>query len=176
MAMGADWIFDLRSLINDSISLVDITLNQFYIKAEYDPLTNWHFDKLSVGERHGRRLNDKLNWICKITGNSIDIQSEVKSLNSLRRLRNHLMHFDPPSLVITIEEATIWLNQIIDIGIILIKIRKAIGAEISMDLVNFILQKEAVFQPRNLLGKRIELNTGIAGYYSSVWPNQDLTV
>ncbi len=82
------------------------------------------------------------------------------------------MHFDPPSLVITIEEATIWLNQIIDIGIILIKIRKAINAEISYELVNFILQREAIFSPKPTTRKRKPLkDTPESDYSSSTWKN-----
>lgn len=146
-ALTDDWVFDLRGLISDTISLLDITLTQFYLKAEYDPLPNWNFDKDKLGDRHGRRITDKLKWIHQITGTNLNIEAERESLNTLKDIRNHLMHFDPPSLVITLEEATLWLNQIIDIGIILINMRKAIGAEVSIDLVNFILQKEAVFNP-----------------------------
>ncbi len=165
-----DWVFDLRNLISDTISLIDIAFTQFYIKAEYDPLPGWKFDKNKLGVRHGRRLNDKFKWIFQITGKELNIESEVKSLDNLRILRNHLMHFDPPSLVITLEEATIWLNQIIDIGKILVKFRKAINVDISIDLINFLLQKEAIFKPYSI-GKRQPLSLDLKeDYYSSVWP------
>lgn len=167
------WVFDLRTLISDTISLIDITLTQFYIKAEYDPLPNWKFDKSKLGERHGRRLNDKLKWVFQVTGNNLNIESELSSLNMLKDLRNHLMHFDPPSLIITLEEATLWLNQIIDIGIILIKIRKAINAEVSLGLVDFILQREAIFIPTNKSRKRKPIGEDPnEDYFSATWPKQ----
>ncbi|MFH0893427.1 MAG: hypothetical protein V2A54_03235 [Bacteroidota bacterium] len=170
-AVKDDWVFDLRTLVSDTISLIDITLTQFYIKAEYDPLPGWRFDKKRLGERHGRRLSDKFKWIFQVTGNNLDIESELTSLNMLKELRNHLMHFDPPSLIITLEEATIWLNQIIDIGIILIKIRKAIKSEISLGLVNYILQREAVFVPINQTRKRKPVGENPnEDYYSATWP------
>ncbi len=169
-ALTDKWVFDLRTIINDTISLLDITLNQFYIKAEYDPLPDWNFDKEEIGEKHGQRLTDKLSWIHKITGNNLNIEPERESLIELKNLRNHLMHFDPPSLIITIEEATKWLNQIIDIGLILIKIRKAINAKISDRLVNLIIQKEAVFNPLPTERTRKEIdNSHQTDYLSSTW-------
>lgn len=170
-ALTDDWFFDLRSLINDTISLVEITLTQFYIKAEYDPLETWNFDKEQLGERHGRKFNDKLNWIYKITGNDINAELFMPSFTFLRELRNHMMHFDPPSLIVTLEEATVWLNYIIDVGYLLIKIRDAIGAEVSIQLLNFILQKEAVFNPEECFSKRLPI-TDNADYASSNWPKQ----
>lgn len=171
LAIKDEWIFDLRALISDCVSLVDIALNQIYIKAEYDPIPGWKFDKSKLGDRHGRRLNDKLKWVFKIVGRPLNIQPEMASLTTLREIRNHLMHFDPPCLVITIEEAVLWLNQIIDVGLILIKIRKAIGVEISSDLVDFILQKEAVFCPKHIGKPRKPLgHTSNEDYYSSTWP------
>lgn len=169
-ANEADWIFDLRTLISDTISLLDITLNQFYIKAEYDPLPTWKFEKEILGERQGKALNDKLNWIFQVTGKHLNIQPEMPSLNNLRKLRNHLMHFDPPSLIVTFEEATIWLNQIIDIGKILIKVRKAINVEINTGLINFILQKEALFQPLDRNKTRILIGrSSDEDYLSTTW-------
>lgn len=171
-ALTDDWIFDLRNLISDTISLIDISLTQFYIKAEYDPLPGWKFEKKIVGERHGRRLNDKFKWISQITGNQLNIEQERDSLNSLRELRNHLMHFDPPSLVVTIEEATNWLNQIIDIAQILVKLRQAINVDVSNEIINFLLQKEAIFVPINA-EKRSPLNPNkTEDYYSSIWPKK----
>jgi hypothetical protein len=170
-ALHYDWVLDLRTLINDTISLLEITLNQIYIKAEFDPLDGWTFDKTIVGEKHGRRMNDKLKWIRQICGNNLDIESEKNSLENLRELRNHFNHFDPPSLVITIEEATEWVNQIIDIGVILIKIRKAMNLTMFTPLINFILQKEAIFNPEPAFIERLKLNSKQSGYHSSTWDN-----
>ena len=170
--LSDDWFFDLRTLINDAVSIVEITMNQIYIKAEYDPLPGWTFDKEKLGSRHGRRFEDKLSWIYKISGNHLGAESYLPSCNNLRELRNHMMHFDPPSLIITVEEATLWLNQIIDIGYLLIKIRQAIGAEVSLQLINFILQKEALFNPEKPFADRLQIGTGNADYASSTWTRQ----
>jgi hypothetical protein len=175
LALTDDWVFDFRSLINDTISLVDITLIQFYIKAEYDPLPGWKFNKELVGERHGRRIVDKFKWIYEITGNHFPMNAtkEMKSFETLRKLRNHLMHFDPPSLVILIEEVALWLNQVIDIGFFLIKMREAIGIDLSVQLINYILQKEVIFKPESSFSKRLPINSRNAGYLSSCWPERD---
>jgi len=62
------------------------------------------------------------------------------------------------------------LNQIIDIGLILIKIRKAINAKISDRLVNLIIQKEAVFNPLPTERTRKEIdNSHQTDYLSSTW-------
>lgn len=171
-ALNDYWFFDLRSLISDTISLVEITLTQIYIKAEYKPLPHWKFEIEKLGVRHGRRFEDKLNWIYQISGNHLNAEKYIPSFNNLRELRNHMMHFDPPSLIITIEEATMWLNQIIDVGWLLIKMRQAVGTEISMPLVNFILQKEAVFNPQPLFSNRLPIGIGNTDYMSSTWPKK----
>lgn len=171
-ALEDDWFFDLRTLISDALSLIEITLNQIYIKAEYDPLPGWRFDRALLGERHGRRFEDKLGWIFKISGNHLDAEKFLPSVNNLRELRNHMMHFDPPSLVITIEEATIWLNQIIDVGQLLIRMREAVNAEVSLQLINFILQKEAIFNPEPHFSNRLPIGVGGADYQSSIWPKK----
>ena len=171
-ALSDDWFFDLRTLISDGISLLEITLHQIYIKAEYAPLSGWTFNYERLGVRHGRKFEDKLGWIYRISGKNIDGEAYLKSVNNLRELRNHMMHFDPPTLVITLEEATIWLNQIIDIGWLLIKIRKAIGAEVSYQLINFVLQKEAIFNPESHFANRLPIGIGNADYYSCRWPKK----
>jgi hypothetical protein len=168
-ALHYNWVLDLRALINDSISLLEITLNQIYIKAQFDPLPQWSFDKNIVGEKHGRRLIDKLKWVRQISGNNLNIETEKNSLDSLRELRNHFNHFDPPSLVVTLEEATTWLNQIIDIGFILIKIRKTMNLPLSTLLINYILQKEAIFNPEPAFIDRLPLDSRQSGYLSSTW-------
>jgi|SRR5690554_241141 len=168
-ALTDNWFFDLRSLISDTVSLVEITLTQLYIKAEYDPLESWTFNKHELGERHGRRFEDKFNWIYKITKNHISAESYMPSFTVLRELRNHMMHFDPPSLIVTIEESVKWLNYILDVGHLLVKVRDAIGANVSIQLLNFILQKEAIFNPEVHFEKRLPIGTGNADYASSNW-------
>jgi hypothetical protein len=167
-ALHYDWVLDLRTIINDTISLVDITLNQFYIKAEYLPEIGWNFNKEIVGERISRRLDDKFKWIRQITGKSFDYEPERESLKRLKEIRNHLNHFDPPSLVITIEEVANWLNDLIVIGLLLVRIRNTVGVPVSTDLINYVLQKKVVFNPEEAFKKRLPLSSE-RGYYSSVW-------
>jgi hypothetical protein len=171
-ALFSDWVLDVRTIINDCISLIDINLNQLYTKAEYSPEPSWTFDKEKLGEKNNRRLKDKLKWVRQISGNNLDIEVEMVRLNKLKSIRNHLNHFDPPTLVITIEEAVQWLNDILYIGQIIIKIRKAIGVPISLLVLEFICQKEVVFVPEPVFSKRLPLKPE-TGYYSSVWPKTE---
>ncbi|MFI5452206.1 hypothetical protein ACHMWN_08625 [Pedobacter sp. UC225_61] len=171
-ALDDDWVFDLRDLISNVISLVEIAFTQLYIKAEFDPLPGWKFSKDKLGERHARRTKDKFKWVYQITGQQLNIEAEMPSFDNLRELRNHLMHFDPPSFVITIEEATIWLNQILDVAMILIKMRLAIGVAISKDLINMALQPEAIFVPGDNTPRKPIDNSKNENYASSIWPKK----
>ena len=173
-ALTVDWILDLRNLISDTVSLVDITLNQLYTKAEYDPLPHWNFDKVKLGDKFGRRFKDKLKWVHQISGNPLDnARDELISFNNLRRIRNHMMHFDPPSFVVTLEEIEIWLNQIIDVAFLLAKIRDKIGITSSESLATMMLQKDVLFIPEKYFAQRLPLNSQETGYLSSCWPEND---
>jgi uncharacterized protein YjgD (DUF1641 family) len=168
-AFQDDWVFRMKDLISDSISLIDITLNSLYIKAEYNPTPKWHFDKDKLGTRVNRRLRDKLSWVHKITGNQLNIEKEKDALEAFKNLRNHFSHFDPPCFVITIEEITQVLNQVMEIGIILVKIRQSLGVISSIELINFILQKKVIFNHEPEFGSRVPM-TGTEGYITSTWP------
>lgn len=170
-ALFSDWILDLRSLINDTVSLVDINLNQLYNKAEFAPEAGWTFDKEKVGVKNNRRIRDKLKWVRQITGKPFDIEQEFDRFNNLRKLRNHLNHFDPPTLVVSIEEATEWINDVLYVGQILVKFRKAIDVPISLFLIELICQKEAIFNPEPAFTKRLPITD--SGYKSSIWPQGD---
>ena len=169
-ALDYNWVMELRYLINDTFSLLEITLNQFYIKAKYNPETGWKFDEKIVGDKNGRRLLDKLKWIRQITGKEFNCEPERQSLMRLKEVRNHFNHFDPPSLVITLEEVEIWLNDIITIGFLLVRLRKSIGVNISDELVNLIIQKRVIFTPQEAFKERLPLDSKKTGYYSSQWP------
>jgi len=169
LATDPDWVMDLRYLINDIFSLIDITLNQFYIKAKYDLQAGWTFDESKLGGKNGRRLMDKLKWIHQITGKNLDYEPEKDSLRRLKEVRNHFNHFDPPSLVITLEEAEIWLNDVIVLGLLLIRIRKTINVTISDELANLVIQKKAKFVPQAAFSERLPLDSKKNGYYSSQW-------
>lgn len=172
-ALTMEWIFDLRTLISDAISLVEITLHQIYTKAEYDPLPDWVFDRGKLGEKHGRRMTDKLRWIGQITGKPLDnARDEVASVDNLRRIRNHMMHFDPPCLVVPLEEVGLWLNQVLDVAFLLEKIRTKLDLPISTSIANFMLQKDVVFEPESSFQPRLPLDSRKAGYLSSCWPEE----
>lgn len=168
-ALSLDWIFELKNLVNDTISSVDILLNTVYTKAELAPLSMWIFDKNKLGEKHGRRLTDKIKWVYQISGTHLDLSNESKSLTFLKDLRNHLNHFDPPCFAATLEEIADWLNMILDIGMILIKIREALFLRPSNLLINFILQKQVVFNPESNFSDRATLDRNKEGYLTSVW-------
>ena len=170
LALSTNWIFDLRTLIVDVVSLVDITLHQLYIKAQYDPLPTWTFDKSILGEKYGKRMVDKFKWITKITGNSLDnARDEKDSFNNLKQIRNHLMHFDPPSLVLPLEEISMWMNQIIDVAFLLKKMREKMNVSSSTAMTNFLLQKDVLFIPKSNCQNRLPLNSSRNGYRSSYW-------
>jgi hypothetical protein len=155
--------------VADCISLVDITLNSLYIKAQYKPLPQWKFDLDKLGSRINRRMNDKLKWVYQITGNLLNIEAEQDALENFRILRNHFTHFDPPCLVITLEEIATILNQVMEIGIILVKIRQALGTVSSLELINFILQKRVQFNHEPAFSTRVAAADN-EGYISSTWP------
>lgn len=170
--LSPDWVLDLRALINDTISLLEITLTQTYIKAEYSPDPGWTFDIKALGHKNNRRLKEKLQWIRIISGSPLNIEKEWTHLERLRKLRNHMNHFDPPTLVLTIEEAVIWLNDILQVAIILIKIRQALKIPVSNTLINFLIQKEAVFEPEYGFVNRLPLVEGESGYTTSIWDEE----
>lgn len=159
-----DWVMDFRALINDSISLLDITLTQLYIKAEYSPEPGWTFNVEKLGQKNNRRMKDKLKWVRQISGNAFDIEFEFTKLDRLRILRNHLNHFDPPTFVITLEEAVSFLNDILYIGQILIKIRQTIKVPISVSLINLIIQREAHFNPEKAFEKSLLIEGQSGGH------------
>lgn len=113
LALMPSWILDLRELINDTISLLDITLIQLYTKAQFDPEPGWIFEIEKLGQKNNRRLKDKLKWVRQISGKAFDIEDELKKLDELRKVRNHLNHFDPPTFAITLEEATDLINNVL---------------------------------------------------------------
>jgi len=170
-ALFSDWILDLRSLINDSVSLVDINLNQLYNKAKYSPEAGWQFDSDKLGKKNSRRIKDKLKWVRQITGNSFDIEKEFPHFNNLRKLRNHLNHFDPPTFVVSLEEASNWLNDVLYVGQILIKMRQAMNVQFSLLIIELICQKEVRFNPEPAFSNRLPIKGTC--YETSTWPSDE---
>lgn len=163
-----EWIMDFKTVVSDCISSIDVMLNLIYLKAEYDPFPNWKFNKNKLGVRHSRRMDDKIKWVYAISGNNLNIEAEKRSFDYLREIRNHLSHFDPPCFAITIKDAVDVLNKIIDIGKMHIKIRKAIGSEVSELLLNFVLQPEAIHNIDPTFTNTAVRSTK-DGYYTSTW-------
>lgn len=164
-----DWLFLFKDLVNDSISSIEIVLHLIYNKAQYDPLPSWSFDEQKLGSKYGRRFKDKLKWAYQISGNTLNIEKQQKSLFWLQELRNHLNHFDPPSFCITMEECAATLNAIVDIGMIHLSIRKALGLGASISLINLVLQPSVVFQPEEKFSKRAPFDAQTEGYNTCRW-------
>lgn len=165
----SDWMFDLISLISSTISMLDITLNQLFIKAEYDPLPGWEFEKSVVGKRQGRRIIDKLKWVHQITGKPLDnINKERKSLLELKAVRNHTQHFDPPWFGYTIEDVSKWLNLIRDIGLLVLKIRNKIGSEGNERLYEIIALPTVKYNGYVLFDRKRPKNNRV-GYVTTTW-------
>lgn len=164
-----DWLYDLITLFSNSVSLVDITLNQFHIKAEYDPLPSWTFDPLVVGSRINRRMEDKFHWVKRITGNPLDnVESELKAFKILKNLRNHTQHFDPPCFGFSLEESTDWMNLVPKIALLLIKIRKKIGSKLNDGLVELALLPTVEFVGITTFDRARVAPIGV-GYQTTMW-------
>lgn len=168
-----DWLYDVIALISGCVSIVDITLNQLYLKAEYDPLPNWTYDKNILGERYNRRMNDKFQWVKLITGNCLsDINTEMKSFTTLKNIRNHTQHFDPPCFGFTLEDVVGWLNMVRDIGVLLLKIRKALGSPINNRIIDLLLIPKVEFEGV-VTFNRPRAKHEETGYQTTIWNNEN---
>ncbi|HEX6981306.1 MAG TPA: hypothetical protein VF181_00960 [Balneolaceae bacterium] len=167
---SADWLFDLLTLISNCISIVDITLNHLYIKAEFDPLKDWNFNEKKLGKRYGRRMTDKFKWVYQITGNHLDnFAREKKSFKVLKNIRNHTQHFDPPCFGFTLEEVANWLNMVNDIGSLLLKIRDAIQSPYNKHIIGILLLPNVSFHGKVLFDRKREAHNNV-GYETTTWP------
>lgn len=167
-----DWFFLFKDLVNDSISSIEIALHLIYNKARFDPFPNWSFDEQKLGSKYGRRFKDKLKWVYQISGNTLNIEKQQKSLFWLQELRNHLNHFDPPSFCMTMEECAATLNAVVDIGMVHLTIRKTLGLGASISLVNLVLQPTVIFKPEEKFSKRLLFNPQNEGYNTCRWPQE----
>jgi hypothetical protein len=167
------WRNDLRMLVNESVSLIDITLHQLYFMAQYrGPERGWRFDPDKLGPRHGQRLKDKLAWIGQITGRPLDnAAEELKAFHRLRAVRNHFNHFDPPCVAYTVEDVVGWLNDVPVVGRLAWKIRERANAQLSTHLVEVIALPRAEFVPRDPNLPRVPQPNDV-GYRSVIWPAQ----
>lgn len=169
VALDGEWLNDLRMLLNDCVSIVDVTLHQLYFAAQFrGGELGFHFDAAALGPRHGVRLKDKLHWVTKITGRTLEAHTEVASFKVLKDLRNHLTHFDPPCLAYTVEDVVGWLNRVPAVGRLLWRIRDRAGAQLNPALIECVLLPPVEFCPRHP-GRRVRQGPGI-GYDSVTWP------
>lgn len=166
---GAEpWFQDFRTVVSECVSLIDNTLHQLYLKAEFDCPPGWTFDKNLLEERHGRRMSDKLRWVRQITGRDLNAQDAIRAFDRLRELRNHLQHFDPPSFAFTFEEAASWLNDILAAARLAWRIRICADALPSLPLISLMLQRRVRFQPIHPAQGRIRPPPW-SGYGSTRW-------
>lgn len=166
------WLSDFRMLMNDCVSLVDITLHQLYFMAQYrGNEKGWRFEPEQLGLRHGRRLKDKLAWVGKITGRPLDnAATEVAALDKLKHVRNHLNHFDPPCFAYHVEDVVAWLNLVPDIGRLLWKIREKLDTQLSRGIVEIVTLPLASFVALVPELPRLPQPED-AGYRSTLWPD-----
>jgi hypothetical protein len=170
-ALSEEWFQDFRTLVSECVSLVDTTLHQIYFKAKYDPLPGWKFDEAQLGVRHGRRVTDKFGWVYKITGNHLNADDERRGFVVIKDLRNHLQHFDPPSFCFSLEDAVIWLNEVLSCARLNLAIRQCVGSPLSVPLIELLLQPKIVFVPEHSHAPRVEQAAGLG--YSSTNPARD---
>lgn len=165
------WLNDFRMLLNDCVSIMEVTLHQLYFMAQYRcGDMGWKFDSETLGQRENVRRKDKFKWIGKITGRPLNnAKEEVNSFIALKNVRNHLNHFDPPCFAYTVEDTVNWLNIIPDVGRLLWKIREKLKAQLTAQLVEIIMLPYVEFVPRNPDAPRV-LQTSEVGYMSSTWP------
>lgn len=166
-----DWFQKLRNCISDCVSLIDVTLHQLYLKAQYDPLPGWSFDAEKLGERHGQRLKDKIKWVHKIAGEHLGAHREMPAFLAIKDVRNHLQHFDPPCFCYTLEDVVCWLNDIDHIANLAWKMRKAIGSPLSGPLIELLLMEKVEFVPSDPSKPRTQQPPDV-GYRSSTWPSR----
>lgn len=161
-----EWFQNFRSVVSEAVSLTDNTLHQIYFKAQHDPLPGWKFQPEILGERHGRRLMDKLKWVYQITGNELNARDEIAALGIIKDLRNHLQHFDPPCFACSLEEVAEWLNALHLVIQLNLHIRQCASALPSIKLIELLLQPMVKFAPKDSTQSRVP-RPSYCGYAST---------
>jgi hypothetical protein len=108
------------------------------------------------------RMHDKLRLINTITNKPLNLSKEEnEALNKLRKLRNHIIHFNPPMFAVVLEDVAYFLNLVPKIGTIIWKIREAIDHPLNTGLIKLILlpkvliNRKHVFKNRSAISKDI---------------------
>jgi hypothetical protein len=173
-SLSNPWRNDLRMLVNEAISLIDITLHQLYFMAQYHGQEQgWRFEPAQLGPRHGQRLKDKLAWVKKITRCDLDdATAELPAFHRLRTVRNHFNHFDPPCVAYTVEDVVGWLNDVPQVGRLAWKIRQKANAQLSVGLIEIVTLPRVEFVPRRPDWPRVPQPKDV-GYGSVVWPDAE---
>ncbi|MES2660370.1 MAG: hypothetical protein V4689_17230 [Verrucomicrobiota bacterium] len=167
------WINSLRMLLNDCVSLIEITLHQLYFGAQYKYKPTWVFNADKLGARHGRRVKDKIAWVGVICSRPLDDASlEIAALKQIREIRNHFSHLDPPCIAIAVEEIAEWCNLVPLIAGLAAKIRNKSGEQLNPELVEIILAPRIKFVPKNDY-PRLPLGPD-SGYKSSCWQSSNI--
>lgn len=151
------------------VALFDITVIQGCYAAMYDPLgTKLSFDRAKIGGLTGRTIEDKLHWVYLLSGNRLEARDEIAAFSKMKAVRNHLTHFDPPCLVVTIDDVAEWLSAVTPLAWLLIKIRKCFGVPISGPLIQMAMAPKVIAVPRDPAHPR-HPQPSDAGYASSTW-------
>jgi hypothetical protein len=152
---SGEWFQDLRSLITECVSLIDMTLHQLYWKAASSPLPGWAFKPERLGSRFGRRLQDKIGWVYQITGKPLNANEHLEAFIELKDLRNHLQHFDPPCFCYTMENVCDWLNKVHSVALLAWEMRRCMGSPLSVPLIRMLLSPVVEFAPLDPSARRI---------------------
>ena len=159
----------LMDFFNLCVSLVDITLIQAYYAGYYAAdKTGLTFNRATMGPIAGRRISDKIKWIRALSGNDINAPREMTAFNELKAVRNHLAHFDPPCLSVTIDDVAGWLSKVSDLAWLLIKIRGCLRVPLSGLLIQLALSPSVTIVPRDPMQPRHPQRADV-GYSSSTW-------
>lgn len=130
----------LMDYCNSITSLMDATLIQAYYRACYGGKeANLRFDIQAMGDTVGRTFDDKIAWLDKMAGAPFRDHEGLSSFNAIRRVRNHLAHFDPPMFACSIDDVVSWLNCAGPIGVLFLRIREHLHCGPTSELLQLAL-------------------------------------
>lgn len=159
----------LMEFLNLYVTIVDITLMQAYYAGYYSPQnTGLRFCPEALGPATGRRVRDKLKWVRLLSGKTLNATEEQRIFNEMKAVRNHLAHFDPPCLAVSIDDVAGWLSKTSALARLLIEIRRCLNMPISGPLVRIAMTTAVRAVPRDPALKRYPQPEN-AGYRSSTW-------
>jgi hypothetical protein len=169
------WLTSFRMLANECVTAIDMMLHKIYLLAEYrGSELGWTFERDAMGPRQGTRVADKLHWISLVSGKAFSLEKEPRqAFFTLKNLRNHLAHFDPPCFAATLEEVCGWLNLVPLIGEALWSIRTHLRQQLNETIVEILLLPRLEFLPKKMFGRDAPPPIAAIGYASASWPPRD---